>query len=115
MENISYLSKHGEKNSQRRSFRYSDRELFDLYADEIYVGKGCYRLYFTCSILDGLISDGLISRQQADRVSKKYKIQEGRVDVTVANTCGKNKKNFKKWRNGKSCLVFKGKKLMGFF
>ena len=61
-----------EKNSQRRSFRYSDRELFDLYADEIYVvGKGCYRLYFTCGILDGLISDGLISRQQADRVSKR--------------------------------------------
>ena len=30
MEKISQLSKHGEKNSQRRSFRYTDRELFDL-------------------------------------------------------------------------------------
>ena len=115
MEKISQLSKHGEKNSQRRSFRYTDRELFDLYADEIYVGNGCYRLYFTIGILEGLISDGIVSRQQADRVLKKYKIQEGQVDVTVANAYGANKKNFKKWRNGKPCVVLKGKKLMGFF
>ena len=114
MGTITNLSKHAEKNSQRRSFRYTDQELFDLYADEIYVGQGCYRLFFTKVILEGLITEGKICRQQADRLAKKYKIQDGKIDVTVANICGGKKNNFKKWRNGKSCGVYRGRCFMGF-
>lgn len=114
MGTITNLSKHAEKNSQRRSFRYTDQELFDLYADEVYVGRGCYRLFFPTLTLKGLIAEGAICRQQADRLAKKYKIQDGQIDVTVANICSGKKNNFKKWRNGRTCAVIKGRHIMGF-
>ena len=50
----------------------------------------------------------------AGRQITKYKIQDGKIDVTVANICGGKKNNFKKWRNGKSCGVYRGRCFMGF-
>ena len=108
-------SKHSEVRGQQRSFRKSDSEIIDLYGDEKHVGNKCNRLSISQNELDGLVADETICRQVADRLRKKYKVVSGDTEVTVANDCGSKRKNYKKWKNGKSLAVLKGKRVMGFY
>ena len=108
-------SKHSEVRGQQRSFRKSDSEIIDLYGDETNVGNKCDRVSISRNTLDGLVAEEIICRQVADRLSKKYKVQCGDKEVTVANACGTKRKNYKKWKNGKSLAVLKGKRVMGFY
>ena len=108
-------SKHSEMRGQQRSFRKSDSEIIDLYGDEKHVGNKCNRLSISQNELDGLVADETICRQVADRLRKKYKVVIGDTEVTVANACGSKRKNYKKWKNGKSLAVLKGKRVMGFY
>ena len=108
-------SKHSEMRGQQRSFRKSDSEIIDLYGDETQVGNKCSRVSISQNELDGLVADEIICRQVADRLRKKYKVQSGDKEVTVANACGSKRKNYKKWKNGKSLAVLKGKIVMGFY
>lgn len=108
-------SKHSEMRGQQRSFRKSNSEIIDLYGDEKHVGNKCNRLSISQNELDGLVADETICRQVADRLRKKYKVVIGDTEVTVANACGSKRKNYKKWKNGKSLAVLKGKRVMGFY
>ena len=108
-------SKHSEMRGQQRSFRKSDSEIIDLYGDEKHVGNKCNRLSISQNELDGLVADETICRQVADRLRKKYKVVIGDTEVTVANACGSKRKNYKKWKNGRSLAVLKGKRVMGFY
>ena len=108
-------SKHSEMRGQQRGFRKSDSEIIDLYGDEKHVGNKCSRLSISQNELDGLVAEETICRQVADRLRKKYKVFSGDKEVTVANACGSKRKNYKKWKSGKSLAVLKGKRVMGFY
>ena len=112
MKKITSLSKHAEQRSQQRAVREMDRRFLDMFGDEEYAGNGCYRLFMSDSELDSLVLQGEISRQRADKIKRKIKIQDRDTDVTVVNNCGSRKNNYKKWRNGRPCMWFRGKRVM---
>ena len=112
MKKITSLSKHAEQRSQQRAVREMDRRFLDMFGDEEYAGNGCYRLFMSDLELDSLVLQGEISRQRADKIKCKIKIQDRDTDVTVANNCGSRKNNYKKWRNGRPCMWFRGKRIM---
>ena len=112
MEETTKLSVHAEKRAQQRSLRELERQFIDKYAEEEYVGSGCYRLFMPEEVLKSLVTEGSISQQAADRLRKKVKIQNRDTDVTVFNDCGPRKDNYKKWKNGRPCMWFRGKRVM---
>ena len=108
-------SKHARKRAQQRGFRKSDLDAINQFAVEIDAGEGCRRLYIPRKVIDELVNDGSLGRQEADRIARKYKIQSADLDITVANDCGSNKKNYKRFSNGKPMAILRGKRVMGFY
>ena len=105
-------SKHAEQRAQQRGWKRLESELLDLYGDDVYVGRGCYRVAIPVSRLQKLVREEVITPQQADKLKKRFKIQSGEVDVTVANSVGSTMKNYKYWKNGKPCMWYRGKRVM---
>ena len=112
MTNQIEQSRHAVHRAQQRGWKQLMSQLIDEHANEIYVGNGCYRLFIPAIKLNSLVSEAVITPQQADKLKKRFKIQSGSTDVTVANCANSTHKNFKKWQNGKPCMWYRGKRVM---
>ena len=81
------LTAHAAKRSQQRGIRRAHQEAVFTYGDvERAVGRGCYRLSISQRRLMGLIREGAITAQIADRCRKLAVITDGASIVTNYKT-----------------------------